>query len=268
MSEADAVERTDEPVTVARIVADLRDLGVEAGDTLLVHASLSALGWVAGGAVAVVDALQEAVTRDGTLVMPTHTGLSDPARWSNPPVPDDWVPVIREETPAYRPEVTPTRGVGAVPECFRSYPGVARSRHPSLSFAAWGADAESVVADHPFDDPLGDGSPLAAVYDRDGRVLLLGVGYGPNSSFHLAEHRADYPKERVTQGGTVLVDGEREWVTYEDIDISDDDFEDLGADFEADRDVTLGEVGEGTARLFSQREAVDYAVEWFEENRR
>ena len=44
MSEADAIERVDEPVTVASLVADLRELGVEAGDALLVHSSLSALG--------------------------------------------------------------------------------------------------------------------------------------------------------------------------------------------------------------------------------
>jgi aminoglycoside 3-N-acetyltransferase len=267
MSEADAIERTDEPVTVGRLVDDLRDLRVEAGDTLLVHASLSALGWVAGGPVAVVDALQEAVTADGTLVMPAHTGLSDPANWQNPPVPDDWIPVIRAEIPAYRPAVTPTRGLGAIPECFRNYPGVVRSRHPSLSFAAWGADADAIVADHSYDDALGDGSPLARVYDRDGDVLLLGVGHGPSTSLHLAEYRADYPKDRTTHGGPVLVDGEREWVEFEDIEISDDDFEEVGAAFEEECEVAVGPVGEGTARLFSQRDAADFAVEWFGENR-
>ncbi len=267
MSEADAIERTDEPVTVDRLVDDLRDLGVEAGDTLLVHASLSALGWVAGGPVAVVDALREAVTADGTLVLPTHTGLSDPANWSNPPVPDDWVPVIRESTPAYRPDVTPTRDVGAVPECFRTYPDVVRSRHPSLSFAAWGADADAIVADHSFDHPLGEGSPLARVYDRDGDVCFLGVGYATNTSFHLAEYRADFPKERATHGGPVLRDGERVWVEFEDVAGSTDDFEEVGAAFEEECAVAVGEVGEGMARLFSQRDAVDFAVEWFSENR-
>lgn len=47
------------------------------------------------------------------------------------------------------------------------------------------------------------------LYDRDGRVLLLGTDHGTNTSLHLAEYRADYPKERTGDGGPVLIDGER-----------------------------------------------------------
>ena len=90
MTERDAVEAVDDPVTVETLVGDLRGLGVEAGETILVHSSVSSLGWVAGGAQAVVEALQRTVTEDGTLVVPTFTAqYTDPAAWSNPPVPDE-----------------------------------------------------------------------------------------------------------------------------------------------------------------------------------
>jgi len=51
------------------------------------------------------------------------------------------------------------------------------------------------VTDHGLDDPR-ENSPLARVYDRDGDVLLLGVGHDSNTSLHLAEHRADFPRGR------------------------------------------------------------------------
>ena len=79
MSEADAITQADAPRTRASLAADLRTLGVEAGDTLLVHSSLKSLGWVAGGTPAVIGALQDVLTESGTLVMPTFTGhLTDP----------------------------------------------------------------------------------------------------------------------------------------------------------------------------------------------
>ena len=268
MGEQAAIEQVDEPGTVSSLVEDLRDLGVEAGSTLLVHSSLSAIGWVAGGPQAVVDALMAAVTESGTLVMPTHTGqYTDPAQWSNPPVPEAWIETIRESRPPYRPAVTPTRSMGAIPECFRSYPGVVRSRHPEFSFAAWGADAEAIAGDHEFDHGLGEGSPLARVYERDGQVLLLGVGYEVNTSLHLAEYRADVSTETVERSSPVLVDGEPVRVEYENIEISSDDFEELGAAFEEAVGSRRGTVGAAECRLLSQRELVDFAVEWFEANR-
>jgi len=75
MSEPLPEDRSPEPVTVESMASDLRALGVEAGQTVLVHGSLSSLGWVCGGAPAVVDALQRVVSPDGTLVieMRAHT---------------------------------------------------------------------------------------------------------------------------------------------------------------------------------------------------
>ncbi|WP_411963241.1 aminoglycoside N(3)-acetyltransferase [Haloferax sp. YSMS24] len=268
MSEADAIEAVDEPVTVSSLASDLRSLGIDAGDTLLVHSSLRSLGWVAGGPQAVVDALQDVLTPEGTLVMPTHSGqYSDPEGWENPPVPDDWVETIRESMPPFRPEVTPTRGMGAIPECFRNYPGVVRSDHPTVSFAAWGAGADDVAGSHEVDYGLGDGSPLARVYDRGGAVLLLGVGHDSNTSLHLAEYRADFEKEHVESAAPLLRDGERVVVEYEDIEIETDDFEAVGAAFESEVGHTEGTVGAATAKVVDQPELVDFAVEWFEANR-
>jgi aminoglycoside 3-N-acetyltransferase len=252
--EEDAVNRGG-PVTARSLAADLRTLGVPEGGLVLTHSSLSALGWVAGGAEAVLAALLAALGPDGTLVVPSFsTGRTDPRRWQNPPVPEAWWQVIRDETPPYDPRLSSPRRMGAVVECLLRHPDVRRSAHPHLSFAALGPMARQVTEPHPLAYGLGDTSPLARLYDLDAYVLLLGVGHGNNSSLHLAEYRADFPKRTYTEGAAMLVDGVRRWVTFEEIEDDDSDFPDVGAAFEASSaDVRVGPAGTGTARLMRQR---------------
>lgn len=262
MAESDVIAATPEPRTRQSLAADLRRLGVRPDMIVLAHSSLSALGWVNGGSVAVIQALQDALTPEGTLVMPAHSGgLSEPARWENPPVPASWVDAVRETMPAYDPRITPTSGIGRVAEHFRTWPDVLRSDHPALSFAAWGAQAGEIIGDHQLEDPLGEGSPLARIYERKGHVLLLGAGYDSNTSFHLAEYRIPHRRD-ITQGAPVMLDGKRVWVTYRDVDLDEKPFTQIGIEFEMEHPVEIGRVGSAESRLFSQPAAVDFAQAW------
>ncbi len=270
MSEGEVLRRSvSGPVTGPSLVTDLCALGVQPGRVLLVHSSLSALGWVCGGAVAVVLALQEVLGATGTLLMPTHSGdLSDPSEWQHPPVPRTWWEPIRQTMPAYDPDLTPTRGMGAIAECFRKQAGVLRSAHPQVSFAARGPQADFLIQNHSLDNGLGERSPLARLYDADGWVLLLGVGHRNNTSLHLAEYRADFPgKQREAVHAPLQVDGVRQWLRFWDIANHSEDFERIGASFEEGEAVRVGPVGYATARLMPQRALVDFAAEWMTRNR-
>ncbi|XVU27193.1 aminoglycoside N(3)-acetyltransferase [Actinoplanes sp. CA-054009] len=266
------------PHTTATLAADLRKLGLAAGDAVLVHSSMRAVGSVAGGVQAVVQALLDALGPEGTLVVPTHTPAnSDPAEWENPPVPEAWWPVLREQSPGFDPARTPSRWMGVLPEVVRSWPGARRSSHPQVSFAALGARAGAITGAHPLEDGLGDGSPLGAVYRADGKVLLIGCGHDRNTSLHLAECRQARPT--MATHGAALRDpsgrdpfgrdpsGRGRWVTWTAPVADASDFAELGAAYEATSTVTVGMIGNAGSRLMPQRALVDFATAWLGRHR-
>ncbi|GAA3463773.1 aminoglycoside N(3)-acetyltransferase [Saccharothrix longispora] len=244
------------------IAAQLGEVGLRPGDTVLAHSSLRSLGWVCGGANAVVLALLDVLGEDGTLVVPTQSGdNSDPAEWRNPPVPESWWTDIRASMPPYDPRTTPSSGMGVVPEVVRTWPGALRSAHPQTSFAAVGPRAAEVVEDHALDSRLGERSPLARLEALGAHVLLLGVGFGSCTAFHLAEYRLPAPVEADNSFAVTTPRG-RSWTTVRDVAVDGDDFAELGAAFVGARPVRHGRVGAAVTRLFPLAEAVAYAEVW------
>ena len=272
MSEADAVSKSRSgPVTVISLRKDFENLGIKKGMRLLVHSSLSKLGWVCGGPVAVIRAIEEVIGADGTLVMPAHSGdLSEPSSWQNPPVPESWYGIIRKTMPPFDRSATPTRGMGKIPETFRKMKAVVRSNHPQVSFVARGNDALYITDDHQLDFGMGEGSPLARMYELRAFILMIGVTHSNNSSLHLAEYRAEYPSKEVCKDGAPIVEkGQRIWKEFFDISLSTDDFEDIGKAFESEYPylVNRGKVGYADSLLIPQKELVDFATRWMSENR-
>jgi aminoglycoside 3-N-acetyltransferase len=269
MSEKDVVDRTSTPLTVSSLAGQLQACGMAEGQTVLVHMAMSSLGWVIGGAEAVILALLAAVGERGTIMMTTHSSSNtDPSEWQHPPIPETWWQAVRDHTPAYNPLTTPAREMGAVPQLFRTWPGAMRSAHPAFSLAALGPNAKYLVADHALEEDAGDRSPLGKLYELDGHVLLLGVGHENNSSLHLAEFRADYPgRHTLRTGSATLVDGRRQWVTYETLCFNPDDFAEIGAAFEKAYAIAIQRINDAPVRFFRQRLLVDFAVAWMEQHR-
>lgn len=273
MSEADAVKlSTRRPVTRQWLVDDLQGIGVRKGMVLMVHSSLSRLGWVIGGAQTVVEALRDVLGDSGTLIMPAFTGdNSDPAMWQAPPVPEDWKDTIRAEQPAFD-HLRPTRTMGAVAEYFRTLPGAIRSAHPAQSWVAIGPQAEHIIRDHSLDSGDGDDAPLGRCYEMDGYVLTLATLR--TTILHLADFRTEWPGKRTKRSGSaMLVDGQRQWVAYDDHWSDGEDFEQIRQDFMAGQPAgpdtwQAANVAYGASRLFRIKPLIDFGVEWIKANRK
>ncbi|MFW5749760.1 MAG: AAC(3) family N-acetyltransferase, partial [Halanaerobium sp.] len=78
------------------------------------------------------------------------------------------------------------------------------------------------------DYALGENSPLAKIYRREGKILLIGVGHDSNTSMHLAEYRAKHDLKIKIFGSSVLKNGKNVWTKYQDIEFNDDLFPAIG----------------------------------------
>lgn len=252
-------------------IADaLKRVGLQRGDPVMVHTSLGKIGYVCGGAQAVIEALIETVGEEGTIMMPTQSWKNlDPetgVHWDAEET--DW-DKIRENWPAYNKAITPTNTMGAVAEMFRLWPGTVRSDHPARSVTAWGMNAEYLTKNHDLSDIFGDTSPIGKLYELDGKVLLIGVDYDKNTSIHLADVRAAYPgKHTCVEHSAVMESGRRVWKPYETLFVDGRDFIEIGAAFEDVHTVNTVKIGETELKMMKQRELVDFAVEWIENNRK
>jgi aminoglycoside 3-N-acetyltransferase len=152
--------------------------------------------------------------------------------------------------------------MGALAEHVRTAPGARRSAHPQTSFAALGPAAGRITGGHAAGCHLGEHSPLARLYETGADILLLGVGYESCTAFHLAEYRyTDVPPTRRYRC-VIEQDGRPAWWSYQDVDLDDGDFSELGEALERSRPVRTGRVGAAEARLIPLRTAVDFAVDW------
>lgn len=252
------------------VIEALKRVGVMQGQTIMVHTSLSKLGFVCGGAQTIIEALLECVGNQGTIMMPAQSWKNlDPESGVYWEEPKEWWQTIREHIPAYNKYITPTNTMGAVAEMFRSWPGALRSDHPARSVAALGKYAEYLTEGHDLSNIFGDGSPIGKLYELDGYVLLIGVGFDKNTSLHLADVRAEYPgKHNSTESSAVMIDGERVWKSYQTLYVDGEDFEEIGMEFERLGRTKREELGNGSICLMRQREVVDFAVEWIQNNRK
>src|SRR6478672_8861440 len=149
---------TDYAMYSRRDLADgFRSLGVTAGDTVMVHASVRAVGPIAGGPDQIHLALKDVLTNAGTLVMyascPQY--YDEVGRGHLSP---DQERELLEKLPAFDPlTARAARENGALVELLRTYPGSIVNSHVSR-FVVWGKHARYLTSSQPWNYAFGHGS--------------------------------------------------------------------------------------------------------------
>jgi aminoglycoside 3-N-acetyltransferase len=249
---------------------DFRKLGVYPGDTVMLHASVRAVGRVAGGPDQIHLALKDALTPDGTLMM----YASCPAYYDEVGrgnlTPEQERQVL-EKLPAFDAHADRAqRDNGTLVEFLRTYPGSKVNSHVAR-FVVWGAQADRLIATQPWDYAFGKGSALDAFVDLDGKILLIGCDHDTVTFLHYAEHIVDIPGKRIARFKVPVLDGGvRVWRDMAEFDSSgqgahpnwpDRFFARIVDAYLRRRNNVGGRVGDAECFLFDARGLLQYALE-------
>ena len=198
-----------------------RRLGVTAGSTVMVHASIRSVGRVAGGPDEIHLALKDVLTPDGTLMMyascPEHYDEVGRGHLTLAEERD-----VLALLPAFDPLTARcARDNGALVELLRTWPDSMVNHHVAR-FVAWGRHAAYLFSQQPWDYAYGRGSALERLVELEGSILLLGCDHDTVTFLHYAEHVADIPGKRIARYQVpVLEAGRRVWKTMEEFDTAD-----------------------------------------------
>jgi aminoglycoside N3'-acetyltransferase len=231
------------------LLRQLQSLGVRRASVVMVHASLRRLGPVDGGADAVLDALRDAITSDGTLLMILAA--------------EDDVPFDARCSPAWR-------EMGVLAERFRQREDTRVNDHAAARFGAAGPRAEALLDGTPLHDYFGPGSVLSRFTDAGGDVLRLGADVDTITLTHWAEYVAELPAKRRVRRRYVRADVGEQWIEgLDDTDgIADwphgDYFSRLWLDYLDTNAPSTGPVGACRAELFAAAPFVSFATRWLE----
>jgi aminoglycoside N3'-acetyltransferase len=267
-----AVMIPSHPHSREALAQDLRRLGVRTGDTVMVHASLRAIGPVEGGPGGVLDALEEAVGPQGTLLM-ILSAKNDWA-WVNDRPEPERAELLAMATPFDAARTPANPDMGYLAESFRLRSGTQVTHHPEARFGARGRLAHELLTGAPWHDAYGPGSPLERLCRAGGYVLRLGADLNTATVLHRAEYLVELPeKRRVCRHYRVLGEHGAE---IRHVDCLDDDtgivdwegedyFGLILSDFLGQGSARRGTVGRARSELLEAEELVIFGVRWMSE---
>jgi aminoglycoside 3-N-acetyltransferase len=252
----------------AELADGFRQLGIAAGDTVMVHASIRAVGEVAGGPDQIHLAIKDALTAGGTMMMyASCPAYVDEVGRGNLSL--DREREVLEKLPAFDASTARSaRDTGALVELFRTFPGSSVNDHVAR-FVVWGKHAAHLIAGQPWNYAFGHESALERFVQLGGKILLLGCDHDTVTFLHYAEHIVDIPDKRISRFRVpVAEDGRRVWRDMEEFDTSerahanwpDRFFARLVDTYLANRGNRGGFVGSAHAFVLDARELLTFAL--------
>ena len=188
----------------------------------MVHASVRAVGPIAGGPDQIHLAIKDAIGDAGTMMMYASCpdGYDDVGRGVHPGSTER---LLLDKMPPFDPQTArAARDNGTLVEFFRTWPGSRVNPHPAR-FVAWGGAVDRLFASQPWDFAFGAGSALERFLVLDGRILLLAPDHDTVTFLHYVEHTADIADRRIARFKVpVLERGARVWREMKEYDTSGD----------------------------------------------
>ena len=228
------------------LINELYKIGLEKNMKILLHVSLSKIGYLNNGPKDLIDAIEDIITTDGILVMPAYNSYGN-----------------------YKPTLS------IVNEYFRNQEDVTCTNQIIASFAVWGNQKGKIAANIEYTEEglsfeAGEQSTLARLYENDGWSLFLGTDYSTCTILHLAENRANWPSKIIFTEEFTTSEGNK--IPFQDVAYQDEDFNEIGLEFEKEfqNNPTVfrqGKLGNAVCKLINQKSFVDFAVSWMNKNR-
>ncbi len=234
-------------LTLDNLVSGFRDLGLAAGDTLLVHSSYRSLGPVDGGPETVAAALEAALGPDGTLIMPTFNfNFNKGQPW----------------------DVRTTRSqMGVLTEIVRKDPRAKRVFHPIYSFAVLGKHAD-MLGSLRYKSSYERDSVFGKLRDLDGKIMVIGLSYTNSMTFfHHVEQMegVDYRFLKQFSGEVTDWDGTTRTDTFEMLVRNTDmgvitEVDPMGELMEKEGVIQVRRIGEADVKLMKANEVYEFTA--------
>jgi len=235
-------------VSKAKLVNDLMTIGLGKGDIVYVHSSLKRIGFIEDGPETLIDAFLEVLGDEGTLAVPTHS-----------------LSYVGLGRPPYEIGSTPTL-LGMFPEAVRRHPKALRSAHPTHSTSAIGKDADEITCGHNLSNAMHTDSPLYKIYQKGGKVLLLGVDHRRSTALHLAESLAGvryldiHYNDSWSKDAHYIQNGKTKVITQVSFPGCSRRFDLMDSYFQFNDIAKKGKIGNGVSQLLNMKEMIDLTV--------